>query len=722
MLCFDFGLYNKACEEKQVIYMSLPLLPLVSPACVSNNEKKFDFEVKGEENCFKPTPPTSGTVTRSNNMVVVKHGSHSLKWMAFSASSLKLDLKLRPGSEIPNDWLRRGGVKVWFYKERPSPGKTLTVEFKNSGKPVARFQANLDFEGWRGVWVKFHECKIDSASLKKPTVINEVNFVLNGADTIYIDFLQFLKSIVGQSRDKVVPPISPFGLEIYGIGNTWQQTYKWSQQAIPSLPSTVDKSKKISLELIESRLINWYCAENKTSPHFPSGSFLRSRWNSLSRIIKKAHEEYDKLDLDSISGKVIGPPLFCRDCRGSEKFGTILEKILLPLSLEFYIRSRSKEIKDTVAAFLGDLNSDAKGNAFKAIAGDNQNMINQLKSYLPPSGRLTLDLVKKAIIKLNLHRLNKINNILDYIKQQGFADGSGLGSLDHEWNRNGAGFMHSLFLIKNSLKKKSKLLDLIKTAKWFNEFGEIYQSPSFEIKGTTADRMITLMLFRLMTVLVMPSSTDDEIKAKIRDMESLVRWMNNALAVNEGLGGVIKPDFVGYHHKAFYGPAYVPQALHTAALVYYLLGGTEFALSASSENNIRRGLETMRIIAVKYSTPNSVNGRMPSYSNKKILIALPAFAYISVSHPCTEQSEISASSAVSTNKPEMFLRLYNDPTVNSYLEDGGYKVKYYYNSLGSLDIMEAVSSAALVSDTDSITIVVINSKYFAVSDRLKTSG
>ena len=150
-------------------------------------------------------------------------------------------------------------------------------------------------------------------------------------------------------------------------------------------------------------------------------------------------------------------------------------------------------------------------------------MEHPIKRLLLLLGRLTPDLVKKAIIKLNLHRLNKINNILDYIKQQGFADGSGLGSLDHEWNRNGAGFMHSLFLIKDSLKNKSKLLDLIKTAKWFNEFGEIYQSPSFEIKGTTADRMITLMLFRLMTVLVMPSSTDDEIKAKIRDMEALVR-------------------------------------------------------------------------------------------------------------------------------------------------------------------------------------------------------
>ena len=173
--------------------------------------------------------------------------------------------------------------------------------------------------------------------------------------------------------------------------------------------------------------------------------------------------------------------------------------------------------------------------------------------------------------------------------------------------------------------------------------------------------------------------------------------MNNALAVNEGLAGVIKPDFVGHHHKAFYGSAYVPQALHTAALVHYLLEGTAFALSASSENNIRRGLETIRIIAVKYSTPNSVNGRMPNYANKLILKGLlPAFAYISVSHPLIGPSEIPGGCVASANKPEMFLRLYKDPSVNSYLEDGGHKGKYYYNSLGSLDIMEAVSASSYI--------------------------
>ena len=41
-------------------------------------------------------------------------------------------------------------------------------------------------------------------------------------------------------------------------------------------------------------------------------------------------------------------------------------------------------------------------------------------------------------------------------------------------------------------------------------------------------------------------------------MDAVVRWMDNALAVNEGLGGVVKPDFTGFHHKAL--SAYVPQA------------------------------------------------------------------------------------------------------------------------------------------------------------------
>ena len=164
--------------------------------------------------------------------------------------------------------------------------------------------------------------------------------------------------------------------------------------------------------------------------------------------------------------------------------------------------------------------------------------------------------------------------------------------------------------------------------------------------------MITLMLYRLIIVLVMPTDTDDAIKEKIRDMDALIRWQNNALSINKGLGGLIKPDYLVYHHKSFYGSAYGPPALQNAALVQYLLGGTVFALSSTSENHIKGGLEALRLMAVKYSTPPSVSGRYPEYSNKVLVKNLPAYAYISVAYPTTLPTSVPTGVSVSSlNNP-----------------------------------------------------------------------
>ena len=76
---------------------------------------------------------------------------------------------------------------------------------------------------------------------------------------------------------------------------------------------------------------------------------------------------------------------------------------------------------------------------------------------------------------------------------------------------------------------------------------------------------------------MMPTSTIQEQQEKIRDMEALGRWYDNALSPNEGLAGTLKLDYVGYHHNSYYASAYTPHALHKAALIQYLLSGTEFA-------------------------------------------------------------------------------------------------------------------------------------------------
>ena len=471
----------------------------------------FDFEssIPGQESCFQLIPISSGTLSLSVDPKTIKHGLRSLKWTATGTSRLQLKSNT---FTIPNSWVRRGGVKVWIYKESSSAGKTLQVEFKRSSTiTVGGFTANLNFQGWRGIWVAFEECKSTERSLNRGAVIDEVNFSVSDADIIYIDLLEFERGLARQSRDKIVPPISPFGLALYDKSDFWQQTYRWSQQVLPTLPSTIDEQKTKSLDHIKSRLRNWYCDETKTSSNFLSGSFLKKRWDSLLKGVKKAHENYDD-ELTALGGEIVGPPLVCRNCETGIKFGFVFEEILLPLALEYHLRSRGDEITDAATTQLPALNSGDSSRIRAAqisIAGENRNMRDLFESYLP-SPPLTVNQVKSAINTLNLVRLSKINSLLDLVKQQGFADGSGVGSLDHEMNLDGAGFMHTLFLISDSLSlaaNKSRLLDLISTAKWYNDFGEIYQSPTFEFKGTTADRMITLMLYRMMIVLIMPSET-----------------------------------------------------------------------------------------------------------------------------------------------------------------------------------------------------------------------
>ena len=150
--------------------------------------------------------------------------------------------------------------------------------------------------------------------------------------------------------------------------------------------------------------------------------------------------------------------------------------------------------------------------------------------------------------------------------------------------------------------------------------------------------------------------------------------MENALIINKAFGGVLKPDYTGFHHMAFYASAYIPDGLHSAAQVQYFLEGTDFELSSSSKRNIQEGLKTLRIIAVKYSIPSSVGGHFPDYSKEVLSSDLPVYAYISVSHPGSLATTPAKGIIIAhlTRDAEMFKRLYNtsDPIVSNKLLNG----------------------------------------------------
>ena len=122
--------------------------------------------------------------------------------------------------------------------------------------------------------------------------------------------------------------------------------------------------------------------------------------------------------------------------------------------------------------------------------------------------------------------------------------------------------------------------------------------------------------------------------------------------------------------------------------------------SVTSEN-IKTGLETMRIVSVKYSSPNSVSGRFPGFSRAILAKTFSAYAYAGATAPSlNNDGSLADISTLDADTIKMFLRLYdtNNKDVSAYLKDGRISSPtYYFNSIGSINIMEDISTQAATS-------------------------
>jgi hypothetical protein len=80
----------------------------------------------------------------------------------------------------------------------------------------------------------------------------------------------------------------------------------------------------------------------------------------------------------------------------------------------------------------------------------------------------------------------------------------------------------------------------------------------------------------------------------------------------------------------------------------------------------------MRIVSVKYSSPNSVSGRFPGFSRAILAKSFPAYAYAAATAPVlNEDGSFGEISTFNNETLKMFLRLYDttESAVNDYLGD-----------------------------------------------------
>jgi len=276
---------------------------------------------------------------------------------------------------------------------------------------------------------------------------------------------------------------------------------------------------------------------------------------------------------------------------------------------------------------------------------------------------LTLDYFKNG----NKESLEKAIYIYDWFNDQGWADGSALGTLCFEKLRS-AGYFHSFFLLKDKLSDHQLNREL-NTMRWLTAFGKCYQEP--EHTGEVADNLRALAIPKLIYALSLTDSKEQQAA-----LSAFSAYMNNSLSFGPGYFGTIKADYSGYHHRGAYNSAYYPHALYAASLVAYLLHDTPYALSDNSLYNLKQALLTFRFFSAGLDVPAGTVGRFPQ-GQTILQELLPAFAYVAYSYK-TPDHELSAA----------FMRLINKhrSQVDKFVADVNSTLTYT-SSVGETELM-----------------------------------
>ena len=115
-----------------------------------------------------------------------------------------------------------------------------------------------------------------------------------------------------------------------------------------------------------------------------------------------------------------------------------------------------------------------------------------LFAELSPYEPLFQSVFQGVLLRLVLdYRLNgneeakdRVIDVFDYLHDQGWADGSGVGAMHHEFLRV-AGYAHAVYLMRDVLEDTGRLDRELATLKWFSMFGELYEDP--QVLGANAD-------------------------------------------------------------------------------------------------------------------------------------------------------------------------------------------------------------------------------------------
>lgn len=373
---------------------------------------------------------------------------------------------------------------------------------------------------------------------------------------------------------------------------------------------------------IADRLTSWYLGSDQPS----SDQWIKIRKDNEKTFIQNGLKAAQKIKIQyNQDNTPNGEPLFSMgapttiDGQPANKFRAINEKILLPLALDY--RKNQK-----------------------------------------------------------VQSLEKALFIYDWFNDQGWADGSGLGTLCFEKLRS-SGYFHSFYLLKEHLKPEQLEREL-NTINWFTMFGTCYQTPAHA--GEVADNLRALAIPKLIYALSLTNKQEKQVA-----LSAFKHHMDKALGIAPGFFGTFKSDFSGYHHRGPYHSAYYPHALYAGSLIAYLLHDTPYALSETTMQNLKKGLLTFRFFCADLDVPAGTVGRFPQ--GQQILeTLLPAFAYMALSYKEPDKELTAAFKRIfDANENKQAITDYVS-SVNSNLA--------YTSTVGEIELMNQLAASPIIGE------------------------
>lgn len=469
------------------------------------------------------------------------------------------------------------------------------------------FNFGLDFTGWRTAWVMFHR---DMQVKGKP---NEINTV------------------------KILPPKS------VAKGTLFLQDVRIIKEMDPRSPMQDTQTPFVNKGVEKS---------------------ANAHWSALYHFSQFSNKEYDykmlspkmEVDLDTIARRV--------------------EKIIIPQSSSFKGKPLSQLIEDY--KYWDISNNDGVYSGREIFTMNDREIISKdklpkkkIKDYTRLMLQIALTYRCSDNIKEKLQLKDMFLTMLNYMNDQGWAYGSGLGAL-HHLGYNFKDFYSSCFLMRKEIRDAGYLPRTESAMYWFSGLGRALQKKQ-DLPHSNIDVFNTLLQGMLITVLM----TDNKLIEASR-MNAFSQWLSANMVPGYSIRGTIKVDGSIVHHATLY-PAYGIGGVSGLSQVVYELHGTMFQVSDEAYHAYKKVLMTMH----RYTNPLhwtiSLSGRHPTGEWK---INPQPFLYGALSAREGVDADLASAYIIMKNKPKDKWTLYfKQLGVTPKLPSGHWNVNY-----GLLDI------------------------------------